>query len=95
MKKTNGGENPLRILVVEDEKRLADTLCELLTYHSYLVDAAYNGETGLDNALTGIYDAVILDVMMPKKKRLSGGKRAAGGGAQYPGAPAYRQIRNL
>ncbi len=57
----------MRILVVEDEKRLADTLCELLTYHSYLVDAAYNGETGLDNALTGIYDAVILDVMMPKK----------------------------
>ena len=57
----------MRILVVEDEKRLADTLCELLAYHRYTADAAYDGETGLDNALSGIYDAVILDVMMPKK----------------------------
>lgn len=52
---------------MEDEKRLADTLCELLAYHRYTADAAYDGETGLDNALSGIYDAVILDVMMPKK----------------------------
>ena len=57
----------MRILVVEDEKRLADTLCELLAYHRYTADAAYDGETGLDNALSGIYDAVILEVMMPKK----------------------------
>lgn len=57
----------MRILVVEDEKRLADTLCELLSYHKYTVDAAYDGEAGLDSALTGIYDAIILDVMMPKK----------------------------
>ena len=57
----------MRILVVEDEKRLADTLCELLAYHRYTAYAAYDGETGLDNALSGIYDAVILDVMMPKK----------------------------
>ena len=57
----------MRILVVEDEKRLADTLCELLAYPRYTADAAYDGETGLDNALSGIYDAVILDVMMPKK----------------------------
>lgn len=57
----------MRILVVEDEKRLADTLREMLGDHKYIVDVAYDGEAGLDNALTGIYDAVILDVMMPKK----------------------------
>ncbi len=57
----------MRILVVEDEKRLADTLCELLSYHKYAVDTAYDGEAGLDDALSGIYDAIILDVMMPKK----------------------------
>ena len=57
----------MRILVVEDEKRLADTLCELLTYHKYAADVAYDGEAGLDDALTGIYDGIILDVMMPKK----------------------------
>lgn len=56
----------MRILVVEDEKRLADTLCELLGYHKYTADVAYDGEAGLDNALSGIYDAIILDVMMPK-----------------------------
>lgn len=57
----------MRVLVVEDEKRLADTLRELLSDHKYTVDVAYDGEAGLDNALTGIYDAMILDVMMPKK----------------------------
>lgn len=57
----------MRILVVEDEKRLADTLSELLTFQKYTVDTAYDGEEGLDNALTGIYDAIILDVMMPKR----------------------------
>lgn len=56
-----------RILVIEDERRLADTLCELLSYQKYTAQAAYDGESGLDKAMTGIYDAVILDVMMPKK----------------------------
>lgn len=57
----------MRILVVEDEKRLADTLSELLGFNKYSVDVAYDGESGLDNALSGIYDAIVLDVMMPKK----------------------------
>lgn len=82
----------MRILVVEDEKRLADTLCELLAYHRYTADAAYDGETGLDNALSGIYDAVILDVMMPKKKRLSGGAGAPEGRRQHSGADAHCKI---
>lgn len=57
----------MRILIVEDEKRLADTLCDLLRCHKYTADVAYDGEAGLDNALSGIYDAIILDVMMPRK----------------------------
>lgn len=56
----------MRILVVEDEKRLAQTLADLLMSHNYLVDIAYDGEAGLDNALSDIYDAIILDVMLPK-----------------------------
>lgn len=55
----------MRILVVEDEKRLADTLCELLNDHKYAADVAYDGESGLGSALSGIHDAVILDVMLP------------------------------
>ncbi len=58
---------PVRILVVEDEKRLADTLKELLSYHRYTVDVAYDGESGLDCALSGIYDGIVLDVMLPKR----------------------------
>lgn len=55
----------MRILIVEDERRLAQTLADLLEANHYAVDLSYDGESGLDNALTGIYDAVILDVMLP------------------------------
>ncbi len=57
----------MRLLVVEDEKRLASTLADILQENKYLVDVCYDGESGLDNAMSGIYDAVILDVMLPKK----------------------------
>lgn len=56
----------MRILVVEDERPLASTLADLLGRERYLVDVAYDGEAGLDCALSGIYDGVILDVMLPK-----------------------------
>ncbi|MCI8553843.1 MAG: response regulator transcription factor [Clostridiales bacterium] len=55
----------MRILVVEDEKRLAEALAQILRENRYLVDLAFDGQEGLDNALSGIYDAVILDVMLP------------------------------
>lgn len=74
----------MRILVVEDEKRLADTLRELLSDHKYAVDVAYDGEAGLDDALTGIYDAVILDVMMPKKSGFQVVKELRGAGLSTP-----------
>ena len=54
----------MRILIVEDEKRL-ETLCDLLSQHGFLTDACYDGESGLDCALSGIYDLMILDVMLP------------------------------
>ncbi len=56
----------MRLLVVEDEKRLADTLADILQENKYLVDVCYDGESGLDNAMSGIYDAIIMDIMMPK-----------------------------
>ena len=56
----------MRILVVEDQRRLAATLKDLLAYQKYAVDLAYDGESGLDCALSGIYDGIVLDVMMPK-----------------------------
>lgn len=56
----------MRVLVVEDEVRLADTLADLLDLNGYTADVCHDGESGLDNALTAIYDVILLDVMLPK-----------------------------
>lgn len=55
----------MKILVVEDEVQLADALCELLKRNLYTVDVSYDGISGLDNALTGVYDCILLDIMLP------------------------------
>ena len=57
----------MRILVVEDERRLADALTQIMREQKYTVDAVYDGEDGYQYALAGDYDAVILDVMLPKR----------------------------
>ena len=56
----------MKILLVDDERGLVTAMTEILKRHNYSVDVAYNGQDGLDSALSGIYDLVILDVMMPK-----------------------------
>lgn len=55
----------MRILLVEDEKRMAQALCELLRQEKYEVDHCANGVDGLSAIEAGIYDIVILDVMLP------------------------------
>ena len=55
----------MRILIVEDEKRLAATLADIVAQNRDIPDICRDGKSGLDNALTGIYDAIILDVMLP------------------------------
>ena len=56
----------MRVLVVEDEIRLATTLQDLLEMNGCTADVCHDGEAGLDNALSGIYDVVLLDVMLPR-----------------------------
>ena len=56
----------MKILIADDERGLTDALSEILKSHNYSVDVAYDGESGLDAALTGVYNLIILDVMMPK-----------------------------
>lgn len=56
----------MRVLVIEDETRLAATLQDLMELNGYTADVCHDGEAGLDNALTGIYDVVLLDVMLPR-----------------------------
>ena len=56
----------MKILIVEDEKMLADSIGMLLTDKGFEVEITYDGETGLDYAKLDVYDLLILDVMMPK-----------------------------
>ncbi|MGM9876484.1 MAG: response regulator transcription factor [Bacilli bacterium] len=56
----------MRILIVEDEYSLADIIASRLRKERYSVDISNNGEEGLDYALTGIYNLIILDIMLPK-----------------------------
>lgn len=57
----------MRILIVEDEVRLADALGQIMEEAKYMVDVVYNGIDGLDYGVSGIYDVIVLDVMLPGK----------------------------
>ena len=56
----------MRVLIIEDEFNLSDAICSRLKKEKYTVDCSYDGEEGLYNAQSGIYDLIILDVMLPK-----------------------------
>lgn len=60
------GSAAMRILIVEDEVRLAETLRQLMEDQRYQVDTVYDGADGVDYGLAGQYDLIILDVMLPK-----------------------------
>ena len=56
----------MKILVVEDEKLLADSIRSMLEMKGFQVETVYDGESGAEYALLGIYDLLILDIMMPR-----------------------------
>ena len=60
-----------RILVIEDEKRISMLLEVNLTMAGYLCDTAFDGEEGLAKALTGNFDLILLDIMLPKRDGFS------------------------
>ena len=60
----------MRILVVEDEETIADVIATKLRTENYEVDISFDGEDGLYNAMTNIYDLIILDIMLPKMNGL-------------------------
>lgn len=60
----------MRILLVEDEWGLVEALKAIFTKENYCVDICMDGESGLDYALTGIYDLILLDIMLPRKDGL-------------------------
>ncbi|MBE6894637.1 MAG: response regulator transcription factor [Ruminococcaceae bacterium] len=56
----------MKILIIEDEVLLANSLKTMLENKGFTVEAVYDGESGAEYALLGVYDLLILDVMMPK-----------------------------
>ena len=56
----------MRVLIVEDERRLAEALGQIMEEQRYQADLVYDGADGLDYALSGQYDVIVLDVMLPK-----------------------------
>lgn len=74
----------MRLLIVEDELRLAETLRQLLRRQGYTVDVCHDGVSGVDNAASGIYDLVILDVMLPGLDGFQAAQKLRAAGIETP-----------
>lgn len=74
----------MKILIVEDEQRMAQALCQLLRLENYEVDHYDNGLDGLYALESGIYDAAVLDVMLPKKNGFDITREARKNGIKTP-----------
>lgn len=57
----------MKLLYAEGEPAMAEAVTDILNYHSFMVDAVPDGEEALECALSGDYDGIILDIMLPKK----------------------------
>ena len=56
----------MKILVIEDEVNLAETLAEILEHGNFSVDICYNGKSGWEYIQTQVYDGIVLDIMLPQ-----------------------------
>lgn len=74
----------MRVLLVEDEKRMAQALCEILRQEKYDVDHCADGLEGLAAIRAGAYDLVVLDVMLPHKDGFSIAREARAKGIRTP-----------
>ena len=74
----------MKVLMVEDERDLADAVTIILQKNNFAVDNAYDGEYGLDCALTGVYDFIVLDIMLPKMDGLRVLKELRSSGIKTP-----------
>jgi DNA-binding response OmpR family regulator len=74
----------MRLLVVEDDRSLAEALRRGLTQEGHVVDAVHDGTEGLDLAQSGVHDALILDVMLPGQDGMTVARRLRQEGSHLP-----------
>ena len=74
----------IKILVIEDEHKIANSIKKGLEQESYAVDVAYDGEYGYDLAATEEYDVIVLDLMLPKMDGLEVCRKLRGDGIHIP-----------
>lgn len=74
----------MRLLYAEDERSMSEAVVDILTFHKYIVDAAYDGQEALAFAETEQYDGIILDIMMPKMSGLDVLKKLRAAGNNTP-----------
>ena len=74
----------MRLLYAEDERSMSEAVVDILTFHKYIVDAAYDGEEALMYAESEQYDGIILDIMMPKLSGLDVLKKLRASGNTTP-----------
>ena len=74
----------MRILLIEDEVALSEALKEILNSQSYMVDVVHNGREGYGYAKDGIYDAIILDIMLPEMDGFSIARKLREDGVRTP-----------
>ena len=74
----------MRILVVEDNEKLGEALKDILEHLRYEADVSLNGEEGYEMVMSGLYDGIILDIMLPGMDGMTILKKARAGGIKTP-----------
>ena len=87
-------KGPMRLLVVEDEKKVSSFIRKGLEEEGYAVDVAFDGKTGLEMAMDEVHDLIVLDIHLPGMDGLSVLARAAQGKSVNPGAAAHGKSKH-
>ena len=84
----------MRLLVVEDEKKVSSFIKKGLEEEGYAVDVAFDGKTGLEMAMDAVHDLIVLDIHLPGMDGLSVLHELRAGKSVNPGAAAHSKSKH-